>query len=149
MNIEYIMLIDDSKADNFLHSIVLSRTDSSLRIEAHISAKAALESIYQSIQTGENLPDLIFVDQNMPGLDGFDFIEGFDRITAGEYTETVIVMLSTCEDLLDKDQAERFASLSLYMSKPLTTSKVIEVRDQFFSNQTGSCLPANNQHPQK
>ena len=70
--LECILLIDDDDEDNFYHKIVIERMNITKRIEVAYNGLEALEFLQKESQI---IPELIFLDINMPKMNGWEFLE--------------------------------------------------------------------------
>ena len=130
-----ILLVDDDEATNFLSNIILEDSGVSSHIKTKQTARAALDYLVESaaaINTKNNLPypDLIFLDINMPAMDGWEFIERFREQKHPQ--KVVIVMLTTSINPDDKIKALRMPEISSFEHKPLTAEMVRSVFERFF-----------------
>jgi CheY-like chemotaxis protein len=65
-------------------------------------------------------PDLISLDINMPGMDGWEFLEEFKKLPTHQKIKTVIIILTTALNPLDKKRAESIQEVNGFMNKPLS-----------------------------
>ena len=72
--IDLVMLVDDNDTDNFISKRIIEITKFAKRVEVKGSGKAALDYLRENQSNAENLPSLIFLDINMPIVDGFVFL---------------------------------------------------------------------------
>ena len=122
-----VMLIDDDPDDNFLHQLVIQ--DTGLHPEILIAESGEKALSYFLKKTGENFlkPDIIFLDINMPGMNGFDFLEKYKTLPFEVRSGTKIVMLSTSSLSRDQQKASSILSQVYYRTKPLTEQILEEV----------------------
>ncbi len=121
-----IMLIDDDAATNFYHKIIIQRLNCSNRIEVFDDATEAL----QYLENAEELPDIIFLDINMPKMNGWEFIEEIVKNGMNEIlNDSTIVVLTTSLNSNDKEKALKYGIISDFRLKPLTKETLLEVMD--------------------
>jgi CheY-like chemotaxis protein len=77
-------------------------------------------------------PDLLFLDINMPAMDGWEFLEEYKKMNIR--TRIIVVMLTTSLFPEDKLKAESIPEISGYENKPLTIEKVNAVLNKYFGN---------------
>lgn len=118
------LLIDDNDLDNFINEKMMESTHFSVNIQISTNGKMALDFINNLIvlDEGENkpYPDVMFVDLNMPIMDGFEFIENFKKIDNEELGKCKIVILTSSINHEDRVKAEKIDSRITFINKPLT-----------------------------
>ena len=102
---ETVMLIDDNALDNFVNKNTIEKNHFAKNIIIHERAQSALEFLASAVES--QLPDLIFLDINMPEMDGFGFLDQFANLPAGVLSKSRIVMLSTSESFKDLNRANK------------------------------------------
>jgi len=128
-----ILLIDDNKADNFFHRIVIEEeVDCAEQVSEAKNGEEALKFLTE-IQDGE-YPDLIFLDINMPRMNGWEFIRAYEKSTIPLKKEIVIVMLTTSMNPEDEVLAQSIACIHAFRQKPLTPEILIDILGSFFPN---------------
>lgn len=117
-----ILLIDDSEADRLYTRIVLERSGADREVFDYESARDALSDL----KLGRIEVDLILLDINMPGMDGFEFLDAYqslpdhDPADAGAPPKAVaVVMLTSSPDQTDRQRALGFSCVKGYVIKPL------------------------------
>lgn len=113
-----IMLIDDNKIDNFFHERVIKKCNAANVIIVKESGEDALDHLRAGSEAIQ--PDVIFLDINMPGMDGWEFIELYKELAEELRTAMIVIMLSTSENPDDRERAKNHGILADYRSKPLT-----------------------------
>lgn len=132
-----ILLIDDDDADNEYHSIIIGEADAAYSVKNAESGKTAIKYL-NSIRNKVDkyaIPELIFLDINMPGMNGFEFLEKCRDQHLLDAINPVIVMLTTSINPSDRKTArERFPNLIHgFYSKPLTEEILAGIMQKFFS----------------
>ena len=126
-----IMLIDDNKVDNFFHERVIRKNNAAKIVVVKESGQDALDYLQSGTDT---LPNVIFLDINMPGMNGWEFIELYKGLDPELQKSMIVVMLSTSENPDDKALAESHGILMGYKTKPLSTEMLEEVLLQYHDN---------------
>jgi CheY-like chemotaxis protein len=125
-----IMLIDDDEDDNYFHQIILRKMDIAHHIEV---AESGLEAL-DYLEKGNEVPDIIFLDINMPGMDGWDFLDEYKKLNAREKTTVIIIMLTTSISPADKEKAEKMPEITSFQSKPMTQEMLNDILERYFSD---------------
>ncbi|MBI2271488.1 MAG: response regulator [Bacteroidetes bacterium] len=119
-----VMLVDDSEIDNFINQKMVEGCNFAERVYIHTSSKSGLEFLRNLEQAGDGgtplFPEIIFLDINMPMMDGFQFIEEFDKLNTALLGKTKIVMLTTSINPADIEKAKHLSSVHKYINKPLS-----------------------------
>lgn len=119
-----IMLIDDNELDNFINEKTLQTNLFAKRIFVNTSAKSAIEFLNNMVTMGEvsfsALPEVIFVDINMPIMDGFQFIEYFKKNLDGKLKNPKLVILTSSVYDQDKQKSDNISTDIVFLNKPLT-----------------------------
>ena len=119
-----ILFIDDDEPTNFLNKLIVEESDCTQHIQVAQSGQEALNYLTKSGPFANNeeqypKPDLIFLDINMPGMDGWEFLENYQQLPASQKANIVMVMLTTSLNPDDEKTAGRLASISGVEHKPL------------------------------
>lgn len=119
-----VLLIDDNELDNFINEKILESNHFAKKIYVNTSAKSAIEFLNNIITMGEQFadtyPEVIFVDINMPIMDGFQFIEHFKKNLEQAIRKPKIVILTSSVYHEDKQKASEISKDIIFLNKPLT-----------------------------
>ena len=126
------MLVDDNADDNFFHARVINKSNSVGCVVVKQSARAALDYLQSSTQADDSHPDLIFLDINMPGMNGWEFLEEYKMLDEKYKSHTVVVMLTTSDNPDHILQSNTLNIAADYKTKPLTLEMLQEVIDKYF-----------------
>jgi two-component SAPR family response regulator len=119
-----VMCIDDSEIDRFIINAFLKRERFAEIITCFASAEEALLYLQYKTEGKKHLPEVIFLDINMPGMNGFHFVEAFKELDESICSYCNIVMLSSTACPEEIEKAETDPVVQLYLHKPLTTEKL-------------------------
>lgn len=114
-----VMLIDDNELDNFINKKLLENEHFGGTILVHQSAHNALDDLSKKAASPSELPQVIFLDIMMPNMDGFGFLEEFDKLPESVKKTSKVVMLSTSESFKDLNRANQSRYVYKFLNKPL------------------------------
>jgi CheY-like chemotaxis protein len=123
-----ILLIDDDSIDNFINSSVIKNCEITERIEKFNSGKAALEFLKSSEFDHTQTPGLIFLDVNMPEMNGFEFLEEYAKLGLSIRQRFKIIMLSSSLHPEDLQKAEADPYVFQFAAKPLTMDYLLSIK---------------------
>jgi two-component system, chemotaxis family, chemotaxis protein CheY len=125
-----IALIDDDKIFQLTASKTIKSTEITDRILQFLDGEEALKFLKQNISDPSSLPDYIFLDINMPFIDGWMFLDDF-KIIKSKLTKPIsIYMVSSSIDPRDMTRARSNENVKDYVIKPVTREKFIELLKQ-------------------
>ncbi|QMU27806.1 response regulator [Adhaeribacter radiodurans] len=127
-----VLLIDDDATTNFLHKRTLDRTQLTRNIQIAETVQEALNLLKSPGRAEQEKPELIFLDLNLPGLTGWDFIDEYKKIESGS-NPPIIIILSASVNYDDEKKANGIAEVAEFRSKPLTIEMLNEIMDNYFS----------------
>jgi CheY-like chemotaxis protein len=123
MHLKKIMIVDDDDVDTYLSKRVLSENDFTRDVVTASSVKEAID--YLTVhKTG--YPEIIFLDLNMPGQNGLDFLDAFNALPAQQKNSTQIILLMNVVNSNDDITAKATSHPLVYhvIEKPLTAEKL-------------------------
>ncbi|MBS3915837.1 MAG: response regulator [Bacteroidetes bacterium] len=125
MSIHRIILIDDDEGFLLVSKIIIRRLLPEATVVPFSQPRLALDFlINEFIITNPNEKTILFLDVNMPGMSGWDFLRGFDALPDTAKQSIRIYMLSSSIDSRDEDRAKDNPSIVEFISKPLSLEKL-------------------------
>lgn len=120
------VLIDDSDIDLFIQRRFLEVYNFSEQLVLYRSAEEALN--WLKMLNGEAPPDIIFLDLNMPDIDGFSFLENFADLPEGIQSKSKIVVLTSSNNKKDKELAFANRNVIQFITKPLKQADIEDLK---------------------
>jgi CheY-like chemotaxis protein len=113
------MLVDDNELDNFINKKLVEADSFGGKVIVHTSAPNALAWLKSNQDSADQLPDLIFLDIMMPEMDGFGFLDEFEKLSDSVKSKCKVVMLSTSDSFKDLNRANQNKYVKRFLNKPL------------------------------
>ncbi len=127
------MLVDDDDTTNFLNRFFVRQLDSKLTVNTACNGKEAIE-LLSTIPDEENTPCLLILDTNMPVMDGWQFLDEFDKQFDEDFKKKVVVVMLTA---LDTEETTALAlanpNVTDTAQKPLSDLKFRVLINKYFS----------------
>jgi CheY-like chemotaxis protein len=115
-----ILLVDDEPVFNFIAESHIKRVNPSYEVYSVFNGKEALAYLNESLSGRLKIPSHIFLDLNMPIMNGFTFLEEFKKFSTDVQRSIQIFVVSTSVNPFDLTQAKAYG-ISDYINKPLST----------------------------
>ena len=116
------LVVDDDPISCFINQKIIELTAITQHVKIVHNGEEALKFIWRSIEEPLEqrvLPDLIFLDLNMPVMNGFEFLSVFQDLPKTYRKEVKIVVLTSSNNIVDRNRAKHF-NVERYINKPLT-----------------------------
>jgi CheY-like chemotaxis protein len=137
-DLDCVLLVDDDRPTNFLHKRVIEKTGLAVEVQSLTSASEALDFLTATGKYASTpqltRPGIIFLDINMPGMNGWEFMEAYRHLSESQKASIVVIMLTTA--LNDKN-------IATFYHKPLRSEMVMELVEKYFPADVGMTANLN------
>lgn len=127
-NVNLVLLVDDNDTDNFISKRIIEITKFAERVIVKNSGKSALEYLESVQNDSAELPDVIFLDINMPIVDGFVFLFEFEMFAESIKDKCKIIILSSSNNKRDIQKIVDNEYVIKFITKPLTEKALQEIQ---------------------
>jgi len=135
-HINYVLLIDDDKVTNYYNQRIVNKYDKIKDVVAVTSGKKALEYLKNAEKGLVEKPNLIFLDINMPAMNGWEFVQEYKKLNADFTKDIKLVMLTTSNNPDDYQRSLQIDSIDGFINKPLSTDLLSEIVKSHYNLKT-------------
>jgi CheY-like chemotaxis protein len=115
-----VILVDDSSIDNFVNNKIIKRYEFATEVIAFTKAREALGYLIKiNNDETELVPSILFLDLDMPEIDGFEFLSAFDLLSERIKKNISIVILTSSINPADVEKCKKHESVLTFLHKPL------------------------------
>jgi two-component system, CitB family, response regulator MalR len=128
-----VMLVEDDDVTMMLCKINIRKTNFAQNLvccENGLEAINYLKLESEKLENERNIPDLILLDINMPVMNGWDFLEEFQKNLSSYFARTSIKILTSSIDPRDIEKSKSFPTVNEFISKPLNRDILISLLEK-------------------
>lgn len=122
-----ILLVDDNRADNYLNELIIEQEGIDAEILMASNGAKAVELLQERQREGAPPPELIFLDLNMPKLNGWEFLDFYETFHKKTGQTSAIVLLTTSMNPEDEEHAKTIPLVTKFLQKPLTSEAMQDI----------------------
>jgi CheY-like chemotaxis protein len=129
--VQHILIVDDDDISTFVTRKCIENSGFAGKVSTERMAENALRKIKDYVMVA-GLPGLIFLDVQMPQMDGFQFLEQLEGLNISDsYHRPRVVMISSSSEDLDKAKEMNHRDVVDYVEKPLKLNSFREIVERF------------------
>lgn len=121
-----VIVVDDDDINNFLCEKVIMSSNVSEKMRSYLNGRIAMNDIEKAIneKRTEDIPSVIFLDINMPVMNGWEFLDELEPLVEKHQLPTKVAILSSSVFQKDQERADKYKVVVDYISKPLSIATV-------------------------
>ena len=125
--IETCCIIDDDPIFIYGTKRIMKEIDFCEEVIVYNNGQEALEGLSQISNLGQKVPEVIFLDLNMPVMNGWEFLDEITKLPSNNLEKTFIYIISSSVDPRDLEKVKNYKSVNNYILKPITPNDLENV----------------------
>lgn len=130
-----LLIIDDDDINIFIMSKMIKKTGYNVSMVSELNGQLGIDYLSQLIDQEQNLPNLILVDINMPVLNGWDFLDSFEKLKIKKDVDMYLLSSSVYDN--DMEKAKTYKTVKGFISKPISIDQLIQLFEKAISEPIG------------
>jgi CheY-like chemotaxis protein len=127
-----ILLVDDDNDCNYFHKKILHEMNCTASIKVANDGLQAIDYLKTCNEENNPIPDIIFLDINMPRMNGWDFLEVYEKLPPDFREAIVLIMLTTSLNPDDREKASKSPFIKGFKEKYLDEETVSGILKEYF-----------------
>lgn len=129
--LDKILCVDDDPITLMLCKMVITKALFSKEITTAKNGEEAIK-YFDTLKTSDpnSKPQLIFLDLNMPVMDGWEFLDSFNTAAYSEFHDTKVIILSSTIDPEDLKKSKKYPMVIDFLSKPISKEMLEFLKDK-------------------
>lgn len=122
-----VYLIDDDPVFLYLAQRIIQTIDPTLTIATFADGELAMNRLKEIHNDQDLLPDIIFLDLNMPVMDGWEFLQNYTRFYQGAPGDIALYILSSTISPEDIERAKQYPVVLDFLIKPVDKQRLAKI----------------------
>jgi CheY-like chemotaxis protein len=127
-----VLLVEDDQTHNFFNSFLIESLALADQVAVAENGADALQYLERAGSGEEQMPELILLDINMPVMNGFEFIDTYEKLNEDMKSKILVVMLTTSMRPTDIERAKSYPSIAEYLYKPVSQQTLSDLIGKYF-----------------
>ena len=127
MKVNTVCIVDDDQIYQVTSKKMIERINATNNILIFSNGEEAFHFLLQTVSDTDALPDIIFLDVNMPYMDGWQFLEAFETIKFRLPKKITIYVISSSVSETDIQRAKKIPAVKDYYIKPISIDQYSEM----------------------
>jgi CheY-like chemotaxis protein len=119
------LVIDDSELDCFVARKIIEHTDKSLPVKSYTNGREVIDQIRADFDKRDMALTIILLDLRMPIMNGFQFVEEFEKFPLDIKRKYQIHILSSSKNANDLYRISTYDTVISTIEKPFTREKLL------------------------
>ncbi|WP_298545930.1 response regulator [uncultured Aquimarina sp.] len=121
------LLVDDSNSTNFFNKTIIQKADCVEEVLIATNGSSALQHLQS-----DTIPEIIFLDLNMPVMNGWEFLEHHNQLSATDKNSKIVVMIGAKLSEEEEKTLKSFPQVTEFREKMLSKEIVLEIVSKYF-----------------
>lgn len=122
-----ILLVEDEDINNYIAARLIQKALPGAAVTACLHGREAMELLAEMKHDPSKLPDIILLDINMPVMNGWQFLDEYNRRKIDPEGKSAIFILSSSVYSEDINRARSYPAVKDFICKPLNVTKIREL----------------------
>ncbi len=122
--VDFVLLIDDDESTNFFHKLMVEESAVTKNILVAQTGNEGIRLLKEALTNPDVNRGLVFIDINMPGMDGWMVVEEIEKLGPDLLSKISIQMVSASENPKDFERIKNTPSIKGHLPKPLSVDAI-------------------------
>ena len=122
-----VLLVDDDDDANHFQEKIMRKNNFAEQIDKVLNGADAMDYLNRCINGEHSLPEFIFLDLNMPKMDGWTFLEKYNQLKEEIKSKIVLIILTSSINPDDAERAKHTPQVKGYKNKFLDKNQLGEI----------------------
>ncbi|TLP73211.1 response regulator [Maribacter sp. ACAM166] len=126
-NVKVCCIIDDDPIFIYGTKRIIKEVDFAKKVIVYNNGQEAVDGLKEIIKEQGLLPDVIFLDLNMPIMNGWEFLDEYKNCRHDKSKKTIIYIISSSVDPRDLERVKNYKQVDDYILKPITPGDLAKI----------------------